>query len=164
MTTGDMVLRLASDVEVVVMRQFRAPAALVFEAWTRPEHLRRWFGRDGWELPVCEIDLRPGGTWRYVHVGPDGMELGLSGEYLEVDPPHRLVSTERFDEPYFEVMGGGTVNTLTFEEDAGVTTMTMHVEYRSQEARDSALATGMDEGMAEGFRRLEEALETMVQG
>jgi len=83
MTTGDMVLRLASDVEVVVMRQFRAPAALVFEAWTRPEHLRRWFGRDGWELPVCEIDLRPGGAWRYVHVGPDGMELGLSGEYLE---------------------------------------------------------------------------------
>ncbi|HRC62084.1 MAG: SRPBCC family protein [Dehalococcoidia bacterium] len=156
MTAGDTVLRLPSDVEIVVMRQFRAPVALVFATWTQPEHLRRWFGRDGWSLPVCEIDLRPGGAWRYVHLGPDGMELGLSGEYLEVDPPHRLVSTERFDEPYFEAMGGGTVNTITFDEDdGGITTMTLRVLYASKEARDGALQTGMEEGMAEGFRRLD---------
>lgn len=163
MTGGEMVVRLPSDTEVVVMRQFRAPAALVFEAWTKPEHLRRWFGRDGWALPVCEVDLRAGGAWRYVHVGPDGMELALSGEYLEVDPPRRLVSTERFDEPFFEVMGGGTVNTLTFEEDAGgVTTLTLRVEYRSKEARDSALQTGMEEGLGEGLHRLETLLGTIA--
>ncbi|MGE0135444.1 MAG: SRPBCC family protein [Dehalococcoidia bacterium] len=163
MTADELVLRLPSDVEIVVMRQFRAPATLVFDAWTTPDHLRRWFGRDGWSLPVCEIDLRPGGAWRYVHVGPDGAELGLSGEYLEVEPPRRLVSTERFDEPYFDVMGGGTVNTLTFEEDAtGVTTLTMRVVYRSKDARDSALQTGMEAGMAEGLHRLASLLADLT--
>ncbi|MGE0228880.1 MAG: SRPBCC family protein [Dehalococcoidia bacterium] len=163
MTGDEIVLRLPSDVEIVVMYQFRAPPALVFEAWTTPEHLRRWLGRDGWSLPVCEIDLRPGGSWRYVHVGPDGAELAMSGEYLEVDPPRRLVSTERFDEPYFDVMGRGTVNTLTFDEGpTGITTLTMRVEYQSKEARDAALQTGMEEGMAEGFRRLDTLLDDLA--
>jgi uncharacterized protein YndB with AHSA1/START domain len=153
-------IAMPSEVEIAVTRVFHAPAQLVFDAWTKPEHLKRWFTGRVAVLTVCEVDLRVGGTWRFVSRMND-VEMGMYGEYLEVEAPHRLVSTENFDEPYFEVMGGGTVNTMTLNELDGATTMMLTVRYKSKEARDSALATPMEEGMNEGFDLLAELLETL---
>jgi uncharacterized protein YndB with AHSA1/START domain len=160
-TGTGVAIAMPSDLEIAVTRTFQAPAQLVFDAWTKPEHLKRWFAGHEGVLAVCEIDLRVGGAWRFVAQSEAG-EMGMYGEYLEVDAPSRLVSTENFDEPYFEVMGGGTVNTMTLDERDGVTTMMLCCRYKSKEARDSALATPMDEGMNESLDQLAELLETLA--
>jgi uncharacterized protein YndB with AHSA1/START domain len=160
--TPGLVVTTPSDLEIRFTRSFRAPRKLVFEAWTRCEHLRRWYGPRDWELVVCELDLREGGKWRFVSRGPDGFEMGQYGEYLEVVVPERLVQTERFEGPVFDEMGGGTLNTLVFEEMADTTTVSGTVRYRTREARDAALRTPMEAGMAEGFDRLEELLARLV--
>jgi len=157
-----LTVTLPSDLEIVMTRVFDAPRHLVFDAWTKPEHLKRWFGPRGWTMPVCEIDLRPGGPWRFFMRKDDGSEMGMYGEYREVVPPERLVSTEFFEGAEFEEMGGGTINTLTFEERGGQTTMTTTVLYKSREARDAVLQTGMEDGVAESFDRLAELLQTLA--
>ena len=151
---GETTFTTPSDREIVMTRVFDAPRALVFDAYTNPEHLPHWFGPRGWTLPVCEIDLRPGGAWRFVLQGPDGTEMGMSGVYQEVAPPERLVSTESFDD-----YPGETLNTLTLSEEDGKTTYTVTVLYPSKETRDAVLASGMQEGAAESFERLAEHLQ-----
>ncbi len=151
-----------SDLEIAMTRVFDAPRHLVFDAWPKPEHLKRWFGPRGWTMPVCEIDLRPGGAWRFFMRKDDGSKMGLYGEYREVVPPERRVSTEFFEGPVFDEMGGGTINTLTFEERDGKTTMTTTALYKSREARDAVMQTGMEDGAAESFDRLAELLQELA--
>ncbi len=147
-----------SDREIVVTRVFDAPRRLVFEAWTSPEHLPHWMlGPEGWTMPICEIDLRPGGAWRFVWRRPECNEMEMRGVYREVVLPERLVSTESWGGDWPE-----TLNTLTLSEEGGKTTITNTVLYPSKEARDAALQTGMKEGMSGSFDRLAEHLRTMA--
>ena len=147
-----------SDREVVITRVVDAPRRLVFEAWTSPEHLPHWLlGPPGWTMPICEIDLRPGGTHRCVWRRPNGEEMEIRGGYREVDPPGRLVSTESWGGDWPE-----TINTLVLTERAGRTTIALTILYPSKEARDAAMATGMKDGMEQGFERLDAYLPTLV--
>ena len=141
-----------SDRELMMTRAFAAPRPMVFEALTTPDLVRRWLhGPDDWTMPVCEIDLRPGGALRYVWRGPDGNEMGMSGEFREVVRPERLVHTELFDEDW---TGGETVVTTVLTEQDGSTTVTTTILYASKENRDGALQTGMEQGMAASYDRL----------
>lgn len=147
-----------SDREIAMTRVFDAPRRLVFEAWTSPEHVPHWMlGPEGWTMPVCEIDLRPGGAWRFVWRRSNGTEMEMHGEYREVTPPERLVSTEWWGGDWPE-----TINTLTLSEEGGKTTMTQTVLYPSKEARDAAFQTGMKDGASQSFDRLEEYLRAMA--
>ena len=147
-----------SDREIVATRVFDAPRRLVFEAHTSPEHLPHWMlGPDGWTMPVCEVDLRPGGAWHFVWRRQDGTEMEMGGVYMEVVPPERLVNTESWGGDWPE-----TLNTLVLAEEDGRTTLASTVLYPSREARDAALRTGMKEGWSAGFDRLDEHLRTMA--
>lgn len=151
-----------TDREIVMTRTFDAPRQRVWEAWTRPELLKKWLhGWDDWTLAVCEMDLRPGGAIRWVWRGPDGTEMGLRGVYREIVPPERIVHTEIFDEDW---TGGETLVTLVLTERAGRTTTAMTVLYSSREARDGALKTGMEEGLEVGYARLERLLASIGGG
>jgi uncharacterized protein YndB with AHSA1/START domain len=156
-----------SELEIVMTRSFEAPRQLVFDAWTKPEHLRHWIGQGdnqlkGWTMRVCEVDLRPGGAYHFVWDGPDAATLGIAGVYREIVPGERVVSTEIFDEPYRDEMGGEVVNTLVLEERDGRTTVTQMSLYSSKEARDGALQTGMESGVAEGYDTMERYLRTLA--
>lgn len=143
-----------SDREIQVTRTFDAPRPLVFAAWTEPEHLKRWMtGPDGWTMPVCEVDLRAGGRYRYVYRGPDGMEMQLTGGFSEVSPPERVVASESWGPEWPE-----TVNTIEFTEHGDRTTVTLTMLFTTMEGRDAALASGMDQGMAASYDRLAEHL------
>jgi uncharacterized protein YndB with AHSA1/START domain len=158
MNTGTLQVTTPTEREIVMTRVFDAPRSLVFEAWTNPEHLPHWMlGPEGWTMPVCEIDLRPGGAWHFVWRRADGTEMAMSGMYKEVTPPERLVSTESWGGNWAE-----TLNTLTLSEENGKTTITNTILYPSKEARDAALKTGMKEGASQGFDRLDEYLRTMA--
>ena len=155
-------LSTPSDREVRTTRAFNAPRTLVWDCHTKPELVRRWMlGPPGWTMPVCEIDLRVGGKYRYVLKGPEGMEMGFGGTYDEVKKPERIVTRELFDQDW---TGGETRNTLVLTEAAGVTTVTQTVLYASKEARDGALATPMAEGMEAGYGLMETLLETLKAG
>lgn len=155
---GETTYETPSDRELVTIRAFQAPRELVWEAWTSPEHLPKWLlGPEGWTMPVCESDLRVGGAWRFVWREADGTELGMSGEYREITPPERLVSTQSWGGDWPE-----TLNTLVFEEDGARTIVTQTILYPSQEARDAAIATGMQKGMDAGFDRLDAYLQTIA--
>ena len=146
-----------SDREIVITRVVDAPRELVFDVMTNPEHVPHWFGLREWTLPVCKIDLGPGGDWRYVMRGPDGTEMGMSGVYKEVAPPERLVSTESFDD-----YPGESLNTMVLTEDGGKTTIAVTVLYESKEIRDAVIQSGMEGGAAETYDRLAEYLETIA--
>jgi len=143
--------------ELLATHVVHAPRERVFEAWTQPEHLPHWMlGPDGWTMPVCEIDLRPGGAWHYVWRQDDGNQMEMRGAYWEVAAPERLVSTESWgdDSP-------DTLNTLELSERDGDTTIALTVTYASRDAREAALQTGMKDGMAKTFGRLDEYLQTI---
>ena len=143
-----------SDREIVMTHVVDAPRALVFEAHTSPEHVPHWLtGPEGWTMPVCEIDLRPGGEWHFVWRREDGSEMDMRGEYREVEPPARLVNTESWGADWPQ-----TLNTLVLDEEDGRTTITSTILYPSQEARDAALATGMKDGASTSYDRLAEYL------
>jgi uncharacterized protein YndB with AHSA1/START domain len=147
-----------TDREIVMTRVFDAPRELVWEAWTSPEHLPRWMlGPEGWSMPICEVDLRADGAWRFAWRHADGNEMEMRGVYREVTPPERLVSTESWGGDWPE-----TLNTLTLAEQDGRTTITQRVLYPSKEARDAALRTGMKHGVALSFDRLEGHLRAMA--
>jgi len=148
-----------SDREIALTRAFDAPRRVVFDAFTKPELIKRWLlGPDGWTMPVCEVDLRAGGRYRYVwHKASTGHEMGVSGTFREVAPPERIVHTEKFDEAWYE---GEAVITTTFEEKAGKTTVIMTMLHQSREIRDAILKTGMERGVARSYDRLEEILAT----
>ena len=135
-----------------------APRSQVFEAWTSPEHPPHWMlGPEGWTMPVCEIDLRPGGAWHFVWRRSDGTEMEMRGVYQEIAPPERLVNTESWGGDWPD-----TLNTLLLSEEDGKTTIQCTVLYPSKKGRDAALETGMKEGAAKSFDRLAEYLRTMA--
>jgi uncharacterized protein YndB with AHSA1/START domain len=139
----------------VLTRAFDAPRRLVFDALTRPELLRRWFGADGWNLVDCEVDLRVGGRWRFVSRGPEGALMGHGGVYREVVPPERLVYTESYDDQWFP--GESLVTAVLTERADGaapVTTLTTTLRFSSREVRDHVLRTPMERGVGESYDRL----------
>jgi uncharacterized protein YndB with AHSA1/START domain len=151
-----------SDREVQVVRSFKAPAALVYRAFTEPDLVRRWMlGPPGWSMPVCEMDVRVGGAYRWRwRSDEDGSEFGFRGSFREVQPPVRLVHTEAYDPG---TVGGGypgqdALVTTSFSEDAGVTTMTTLIDFGSKVARDAAVATGMTDGMEQSYALLDGVL------
>jgi uncharacterized protein YndB with AHSA1/START domain len=157
---GSTTFTTPSDREVVMTRVVDARRSLVWEAWTNPEHVPNWLlGPEGWTMPVCEIDLRPGGTWHFVWRQSDGTEMEMRGEYREIAPPERLVSTESWGGDWPE-----TLNTLVLSEEDGKTTITQTTLYPSKEARDAALQTGMTDGASVTFDRLAQYLRTMARG
>jgi uncharacterized protein YndB with AHSA1/START domain len=162
MNAAPVIVTTPTDREVVVTRSFDAPRQLVWDAHTKPELVRRWLlGPPGWTMPVCEIELRVGGRYRYVLSGPGGELMGWGGEYREITAPERIVSTELFDEDW---TGGGTLNTLVLREVGAGTELALTVLYTSREAREGALATGMTTGMEAGFLALDELLVRMAAG
>lgn len=152
---GSAVITLPSDTEYLITRVFDAPADNVFEALTKPELVKRWWGFETSEWLVCEIDLRVGGRWRYV-IRDGGMEVGFHGEYREIDRPHRLVTTEMYEGVPDPGPEEYPVNTVTLDEVDGVTTMKVLVQHPSKEVRDTILATGMESGMQVSYNRLED--------
>ncbi|MBC6457465.1 SRPBCC family protein [Actinomadura sp. HBU206391] len=155
--SGSLTVMTPTDREIVLTRAFAAPRRMVFDAFTKPELLERWFGARGWNLVVCEVDLRTGGTWRFVSRGPGGAEMGHGGVYRVVLPPGRLVYTELYDDQSYP---GESLITHEFVERNGVTTLTSTVLYASKEGRDTVLRYPMERGVTEGYDRLSELLRT----
>jgi len=156
--TGALKVAAAGDREIVFTRVFEAPRRRVFDALTRPDLLKRWHGPHGWSLAVCEVDLKPGGAFRFVwRRGTDATtDMGMGGVYREVVPPERLVHTERFDVPWYP---GECVITTILVEEGGKTTFTATLRYESREARDAVLSTPMEHGVAEAYDKLAELLK-----
>jgi uncharacterized protein YndB with AHSA1/START domain len=156
--TGTLTVTTPTDREVVLTRVFDAPRHMVFDAFTKPELLKRWFGPRGWSLVVCEVDLRVGGAFRFVLRGPDGRDMGMRGVYREIAPPDRSVHMESFDDfPGVE----SRVTTVLVERD-GKTTFTATVLYPSQEVRDAVIQSGMEHGAAESYDKLAEMLAAVA--
>ncbi|HUF28702.1 MAG TPA: SRPBCC family protein [Gemmatimonadaceae bacterium] len=155
---GTTTFSTPSDREIVAVRVVDAPRELVWECHTNPEHVPHWMtGPDGWTMPVCEIDLRPGGEWHFVWRRGDGTEMGMRGVYREIVPPERLVNTEAWGADWPE-----TLNTLVLTEEDGLTTLTTTVLYPSLEARDRATSTGMEDGWSRSYDRLDEYLRSIA--
>jgi len=157
MSDGKLSVKASGEREITMSRVFDAPRHLVFDAFTKPELIKRWLlGPDGWTMPVCEVDLRVGGRYRYVwqKVGK-GTEMGVSGVYRELAPPGRIVHTEKFDESWYP---GEALITTVLTEQGGKTTMTMTIVCESTEARDTMLKSGMETGVARSYDRLAEIL------
>jgi len=153
---GKLQVTTPSEREIAMTRVFDAPRSLVFDAWTKPELLRRWLGvRGGWTFAVCEVDLKVGGSYRFVWRGPDGSEMAMGGVYREIVRPERLVATEKFDEHWYE---GEALDTTTFVEHGDKTTATTTVLYASREVRDAVLKSPMDRGVSESYEKLDEVL------
>jgi uncharacterized protein YndB with AHSA1/START domain len=153
---------LPSDREVKVTRSFKAPRALVYRAHTEPALVRRWLlGPPGWSMPVCEMDVRVGGKyrWRWRN-DQDGSEFGFSGTFREVKAPERLVHSEAYEPGSVggSFPGNDALVTVTFTEDGGVTTLTSLIDFGSKEARDAAMATGMTDGMEQSYQLLDKML------
>ena len=159
MKTNPTTVERTSEREFAVTRTFDAPARLVFDAWTKPELLKRWLGvRAGWTMEVCEVDLKVGGAYRFVWRGP-GMTMGMGGVYREVVAPTRLVSTEKFDQAWYE---GEALDTMVLVERDGKTTVTTTVRFVSREVRDAVIKSDMASGVAEGYDKLAELLPTLT--
>jgi uncharacterized protein YndB with AHSA1/START domain len=158
MTTATAEYTTPSEVEFAITRVVDAPRELVYSAFTEPEHLTQWMlGPEGWSMPVCEIDLRPGGAWHYQWRHTNGETMDMHGVYREVSPPERLVTTENWGGPYPE-----TLNTVTFTEvEDGKTLVTTTIRYASTEAREAALQTGMTKGVELSYQRLDEVLKAL---
>jgi len=159
MATEKVVVTTPTDREVVITRTFDAPRKLIWECHTRPELVRQWLlGPAGWEMPVCRIDLKVGGKYRYEWKNTDGRTMGMGGTFREIDAPARLVANEMFDDDW---TGGETTVTQVFDEKTGRTTLTLTVLYASKKARDGAIATGMTSGLDAGYDRLEELAKSL---
>lgn len=158
---GSATVVLPSDTTILITRSFDAPAALIFRALTEPELVTRWWGFEDAQWEVCEIDLRVGGTWRYVVRQPcesePDREVAFHGEYRELDPPHRLVSTEVFE----GVPEGEAVVSTTLDEVDEVTTMRVLVQYTCKEHRDGHVESGMEVGMQVSYNRIEDLLRDL---
>jgi uncharacterized protein YndB with AHSA1/START domain len=156
-TQRESTLTLPSDLEIAQKRVFNAPARALFDVWTKPEHVRQWYGVRSTTVTVCDIDLRVGGAWRWVVTKPHGLEIAFSGVFLAIDPPHRLQRTEVFE----AMPGAGCVVTLTFDENDGRTTFTMHMLFESKEHRDICLKSGMELGIRECYENIDKLLATL---
>ena len=154
---GALVVTTPSEREILMTRVFGAPRQLVFDAFTKPDLVRRWLlGPDGWTMPVCEIDLRVGGRYRYVWRNEkSGKEMATGGVFRDVAAPERLVNTEKFEDPWYP---GEAIVTTTFEEERGRTTVRQSMRLESREIRDGILKSGMESGVERSYERLEEEL------
>jgi len=151
--TGTLEVTTGADRQIIMTRVFDAPRQMVWDAFAKPELLKRWFGPRGWTLPVCDVDHRVGGGFRFILRGPDGREMGMRGTYRELAAPERSVHAESFDD-----YPGESVVTTVFTEQGGKTTMTVTVEYPSAEVRDIVMRSGMEHGAAESYDKLAELL------
>ncbi len=158
---GTLKLTTPSDREIAMTRVFDAPRTLVYDAHTNPDLVRQWLlGPPGWSMPVCEMDVRVGGTYRWEwRKDKDGTTMGMGGVYREVMAPERLVTTERFDEAWYP---GESLNTLVLVETGGRTTLTQTMRYESREARDAVIKSGMEKGVTASYDRLDELLASGV--
>lgn len=152
-------LTLPTDEQILITREFDAPRQLVYEAYTTPELVKRWWHANRGQVTLVEIDLRVGGKWRYVMVARDGSEVGFHGEYQEVVPSERLVSTEVYEGLPEEVSedDAATLNTTTFAEAGGRTTLTILVQAKSKISRDAIIESGMEDGLQDALELLEQA-------
>jgi uncharacterized protein YndB with AHSA1/START domain len=151
--TGTLKVTTPAEREIVLTRVFDAPRHMVFDAFSKPELLKRWFGPHGWSLVVCEVDFQVGGSFRFVLRGPDGKDMGMRGVYREIVAPGRSVHTESFDD-----YPGESQVTAIFVEENGKTTLTATVLYPSREVRDIVLNSGMEHGAAESYDKLADLL------
>lgn len=151
-------LTLPTDEQILIEREFDAPKHLVFKAYTTPELVKRWWHANRGEVTLVEIDLRVGGRWRYVMVTPDGIEVGFHGEYREIVPNERLVSTEVYEGLPQGVSedDAATVNTATFTEVDGRTTLTLRIQAKSKVSRDAIIDSGMEDGLQDALQLLEQ--------
>jgi uncharacterized protein YndB with AHSA1/START domain len=149
-------LTLPSDREISMTRVFNAPASVLFDVWTKPEHVRKWYGVRQTTVTVCDIDLRVGGAWRWV-VTRNGMEVAFSGVFREIDPPRRLQRTEVFE----AMPGAESLVTLTFDEKDGQTTLTLNMFFPSKQDRDGTLKSGMELGIKECFQKIDDLVATL---
>ena len=155
-TRGALQITTPDDREIRITRSFDAPRQLVWDAYTRPELLKRWLGTmPGWSWAVCEMDVREGGRYRWVWRGPEGAEMGLGGEYKEVVPAERLVSRERYDQAWYP---GEATETVEFTEQGGRTLLVTTLRYDSKAARDVVLQSPMADGMEAGYTALDTLL------
>jgi uncharacterized protein YndB with AHSA1/START domain len=157
--TGTLKVTTPTEREIAITRVFDAPRGAIFDALTKPELIKRWLlGPPGWSMPVCEMDLRAGGAYRWVwRNDSNGSEMGMGGVFREIVPPERFVATEKFDEAWYP---GEALVTNALQERDGRTTLTLTILYESKEARDTALKTDMEKGVAASYDRLEEILES----
>jgi len=155
---GTATVTLPTETQIQIVREFDAPKHLVYKAWTTPELVKRWWSADMGETTVAEIDLRVGGNWRYVMVTSDGFEVGFHGEYREVVPNERIVSTEVYE----GMPGGKSLNTATFTELDGRTTLTILVQHQNREHRDAHINSGMETGMQKALDFLEQVAISLL--
>jgi uncharacterized protein YndB with AHSA1/START domain len=151
-SSGTATVTLPTDEQILITREFDAPKHLVYRAWTTPELVKRWWSGGHGEVTIAEIDLRVGGMWRYVMVANEGFEVGFHGEYREIVPDERLVTTEVYE----GMPDGEAVDTLTLTEVEGRTTLTILVQHSCQEHRDAHINSGMEAGMQKSMDLLEQ--------
>jgi uncharacterized protein YndB with AHSA1/START domain len=163
MNADKLQITTPSDREIAMTRVFNAPRRMVFEALTKPELVKRWLlGPPGWSMPVCEIDLRVGGKYRYVwRRDSDGTDMGMGGVYREIVAPERIVATEKFDQSWYS---GEAVGTARLVEQGGRTTLTQTMLYESKETRDGVLKSPMESGVSASYDRLADVLASMPAG
>jgi uncharacterized protein YndB with AHSA1/START domain len=157
-SSGTATVTLPTDTEILITREFDAPRHLVYRAWTTPDLVKRWWSGQRGEVISAEIDLRVGGMWRWVMVAHGGFEVAFHGEYREIVPDERLVSTEVYE----GMPEGEALNTLTFTEEDGRTTLTLLVEHSSREHRDAHVNSGMEAGMQESMDALERVAASLA--
>lgn len=160
-SSGTAKLTFPSDTQINITRAFAAPKHLVYQAITTPELVRRWWNAKRGEVTICEIDLTGGGKWRYVMETPDGFEVAFHGEFREIVPNERIVSTEVY-EGVPDPDDNATVNTVTLTEEAGRTTMNVLIQCPSAEIRDAIVESGMEAGMQDAYDLLEEVAQSLA--
>jgi uncharacterized protein YndB with AHSA1/START domain len=160
--SGKASVALPTDTQILITRAFDAPRRLVYRAYTDPDLVKRWWSGKRGEVTSAEVDLRVGGTWRYVMIANEGFEVAFHGTYREIVPDERLVTTELYEGVPDVTEDDATVNTTTFEEADGRTTMTTLVECHTKEVRDMIIGSGMEGGMQEAMDRLEEIARSLA--
>ena len=157
-TSNSAVVTLPTDTQILITREFAAPRHLVYRAYTSPDLIRRWWSGNRGTVTSVEVDLRPGGAWRYVMIANAGFEVAFHGEYHEIIPDERIVSTEVFE----GAPDAAAVTTATFSEQAGRTTLSILVQHASQENRDVHINSGMEDGLQEAMNHLEEVASSLA--
>ncbi len=157
-TSNTAKVTLPTDTQILITREFDAPRHLVYRAYTTPELIKRWWSGERGEVTSAEVDLRPGGTWRYVMIAHGSFEVAFHGEYQEVVPDERIVTTDVFE----GMPDAAALTTTTFEEQDGRTTLTMLVQHSSPEHRDAHINSGMEGGMQEAMNHLEQVARSLA--
>lgn len=158
---GSAVVTLPTDTQILVTREFAAPRHLVYEAWTTPELVKRWWNAKRGVMTVAEIDLRVGGKWRYVMIADRGFEVAFHGEFREIVPNERIVSTEVYEGVPPGVPNEGTVNTATFRQSGDRTTLTILIEAPNKQVRDLIIQSGMEAGLQDALDLLEQVAQQL---